>query len=209
MSRVYVARHGETEWNRTGRYQGQGDAPLTVLGERQAQALAAALANAGARRIVSSPLGRCLETARPLADVLGVAVETDDRLLEIHHGTWQGRLRLEIERDDAARMQAWRTAPESVTFEGGESLVDVDARWRRFARALAGKDDTVVVTHDVIVRLAILAAQGRPLGDFWLPRVANGGYAVFETGADGWHLTQECHDAHLAGLLADTTRQAL
>ncbi|HKE36237.1 MAG TPA: histidine phosphatase family protein, partial [Candidatus Baltobacteraceae bacterium] len=93
--RLYVARHGETDWNYEGRYQGQRESTLTELGRRQAEALAGALADSGARRILSSPLRRCVDTARPLAERLGISVETDDRLLEIAHGNWEGRLRAE------------------------------------------------------------------------------------------------------------------
>jgi probable phosphoglycerate mutase len=207
--RLYVARHGETDWNYEGRYQGQLESDLTSLGKAQADALAVALVQSGAKRVISSPLRRCTETARPVAERLGIHVETDDRLLEIGHGTWEGRLRAEIERSDAARMRAWREAPQTVTFEGGESLADVDARWRRFAASLAGENDVVVVTHDVLVRLAILAAAHRTPAELWQPRVRNGGYALFEKADAGWRLVEECHDRHLDGLLADTSRQAL
>jgi broad specificity phosphatase PhoE len=207
--RVYVARHGETDWNHAGRYQGQLESTLTDLGRLQALALANAVAESGARRVIASPLRRCVETARPIAERLGARVETDDRLLEIAHGTWEGRLRDEIERADAVRMRAWRNAPDTVTFEGGESLADVDHRWRAFAGALAGENHAVVVTHDVLVRLAILAATRRATGELWLPRVRNGGYALFDNDRGAWTLLEECHDAHLDGLLADTSRQAL
>jgi phosphoserine phosphatase len=207
--RVYVARHGETDWNHEGRYQGQLESALTDLGRRQAEALGDALAESAAARVISSPLARCVDTARPIADRLGVAVETDARLLEIAHGAWEGRLRDDIERTDGERMRAWRDAPETVTFAGGESLADVDRRWRAFAASLAGEEDAIVVTHDVLVRLAILAATQRKPSELWEPRVRNGGYALFETSNAVWHLREECHDRHLGGLLADTSRQAL
>jgi len=206
---VYVARHGETDWNRAGRYQGQRESQLTELGEAQAQALAVALAGTSASRVISSPLQRCVQTALPIARRLSAAAETDPRLLEIAHGRWEGRLRDEIERDDAARMEAWRDRPQTVTFEEGESLAAVAARWRGFAAALPGNNDLVVVTHDVVVRLAILNAGNRPLSDLWKPRVENGGYALFEVREGAWFLLEECHDAHLGTLLADTSGQAL
>lgn len=207
--RLYVARHGETDWNFAGRYQGQLESSLTELGRRQAAALAGALADSGAARVIASPLRRCVDTARPVAERLHASVETDARLLEIAHGTWEGRLRDEIERTDSQRMRAWRDAPHTVTFAGGESLADVDFRWRAFAESLHGQRDVVVVTHDVLVRLAILAATNRPASQLWQPRVRNCGYAVFEKAPAGWDLVDECHDAHLDGLLADTSRQAL
>jgi phosphoserine phosphatase len=207
--RLYVARHGETDWNYEGRYQGQRESVLTDLGRRQARALAGALAESGAGRVIASPLQRCVETARPLADRLLADIETDARLLEIAHGTWEGRLREEIERADGERLRAWREAPHTVTFAGGESLADVDRRWRAFADSLAGENDVVVVTHDVLVRLAILGATGRRTSDLWQPRVRNGGYALFIKTPAAWSLVEECHDAHLGGLFADTERQAL
>ncbi len=207
--RLYVARHGETDWNYEGRYQGQRESVLTGLGQQQAQALAFELSASRAVRVVASPLKRCVETARPVADRLKTAIETDGRLLEIAHGTWEGRLREEIERVDGERMRAWREAPETVSFPGGESLAEVDRRWRAFADSLAGENDVVVVTHDVLVRLAILAAMGRRTADLWQPRVRNGGYALFVKEPAGWNLLEECHDAHLDGLLADASRQAL
>jgi broad specificity phosphatase PhoE len=209
VARLYVARHGETEWNYEGRYQGRRESQLSALGQRQAGALAEALAESGSRRVISSPLSRCVDTAAEVARRLGVDLETDERLLEIAHGTWEGQLRDEIERSDSARMAAWRSAPDTVAFDGGESLADVDARWRAFAASLDGKNDVVVVTHDVLIRLAILAATNRPQAEFWQPRVRNGGYAVFERSGDDWQLAGECCDQHLAGMLADTSRQAL
>jgi len=207
--RLYVARHGETDWNYEGRYQGQRESTLTELGRRQAEALAGALADSGARRILSSPLRRCVDTARPLAERLGISVETDDRLLEIAHGNWEGRLRAEIERADGERLRAWRKAPHTVTFPGGESLTDVDDRWRAFTDSLTGDADVVVVTHDVLVRLAILTATRRKAAELWQPRVGNGGYATLKKSDAVWELLDECRDEHLEGLHADTSRQAL
>jgi phosphoserine phosphatase len=206
---AYVARHGETDWNRAGRYQGQLESTLTDLGRRQAEALAAALSGRRASRVIASPLARCVETARPVAAALGARLETDARLLEIAHGTWEGRLRDEIARDDAPRMAAWLNDPGSVRFDGGESLADVAARWRAFAASISGKEDIVVVTHDVLVRIAVLLASDGSMARLWEPRVQNGGYARLSIGAERWQLLDECRDEHLAGMLADTSRQAL
>jgi len=89
-----------------------------------------------------SPDGKLLAYLAPDdKGVLGIWVrstgKTDDRLIEIAHGTWEGRLRDEIEQDDPETMRRWREAPETVRFDGGESLADVDARWRAFASAFA------------------------------------------------------------------------
>lgn len=206
---VYVARHGETTWNREGRYQGQRESDLSELGWRQENALADALGQRPVQAIVTSPLRRCRETASGLAEALDVEPIVDDRLMEIAHGTWEGRLRDDVAREDAARYAAWRAAPETVTFPEGESVEDVLARWRAFAADLHGYDEAIVVTHDILVRLAILDATGRGPRDLWVPRVLNCGYARFEVRGGRWHLLDECIDAHLTGLPVDTTAQAL
>jgi len=205
---IYIARHGETDWNRAGRYQGQRESQLTGTGVAQARALADALAQRGITRVTSSPLARCVETARPLAQRLGLPLETDADLIEIAHGTWEGRLRASIEREDPQAIRTWREHPEQVQFEGGESLGQVDARWRAFMRRNQDADGIAIVTHDVIVRLAILAATGAPLAQLWEPRVVNGGYAVLR-GGNPWELVEGCVADHLDGLRVDTASQAL
>ncbi len=207
--RVYVARHGETTWNLAGRYQGRRESALTSLGMAQAVALAAAMNDARAGRIVASPLLRCTATAKPAADLLDLRVETDERLIEIAHGTWEGRLREEIAANDPARYRAWRTDPAHVAFEGGETIAQVLARWRAFAASLRPSVPTLVVTHDAVVRVAVCAASGGDLTRFWDARVQNGGYAVFEVEGASWILVDDCAAAHLRGIAAATESQAL
>ncbi len=205
---IYIARHGETDWNREGRYQGQQESGLTQTGIAQARALAAALAKERITRVIASPLARCVESARPLAEALGIAIETDADLIEIAHGAWEGRLRAEVERDDPLTMRLWREHPHLVQFEDGESLRDVEHRWRAFMQRLADADDVAIVTHDVIVRLAILGAMRRPLAQLWDAQVRNGAYARFR-GGGSWELVDACVATHLGDLVVDTATQAL
>jgi probable phosphoglycerate mutase len=206
---VYVARHGETDWNREARYQGRRESNLTPLGVQQAGALATALAHESIERIIASPLRRCVGTAWPLSQRVRVAVETDPRVVEISHGDWEGRLRDDIAREDQQTFQQWQSQPQQVRFRQGESLADVQRRWRAFGAALVAEEGVCVVTHDVLVRVAILDATGRGLEQFWEPRVVNGGYARFAVEGGTWQLLDECVDAHLAGMLVDASSQAL
>ncbi len=207
--RVYLARHGETTWNLAGRYQGRLESELSPLGERQALALADAMQRANAGRVVSSPLRRCTETARPAAEHAGVPVETDDRLIEIAHGTWEGRLRDELAANDPVRYRAWREDPAHVSFEGGESIAQVLERWRDFATSFAPDAPTLVVTHDAVVRVALVDATSRGLDDFWTTRVENGAYAAFDVHHGRWTLVEECVSDHLGALRAPIEGQAL
>ncbi len=213
---IYVARHGETTWNRDGRYQGRLESPLSELGVRQAEALAARFASLQLpvalrpTRIVTSPLTRCTATANATAIRLHLEPETDERLVEIAHGSWEGRYREDVERTDVDRYRRWRDDPAHVAFDGGERLAEVAARWRSFARDLnATAQVTLVVTHDAVIRCALLDAMQRPLDDFWHVRTENAAFAAFATGERSLTLVEACAVAHLNGLRADVTTQAL
>ena len=206
---VYVARHGETTWNAVGRYQGRIETPLSPLGQAQAQALAGALADKGIERIISSPLSRCMQTALPLSVETGVAIEANPLLLEIAHGTWEGRYRDEIAQNEPELYRTWREHPQDVRFEGGESLAEVFARWKNFVERFEPRVNTLLVTHDIVVRLALLERTGRPMSDLRHVRALNAAYARFEVSGERWTLCEECVGEHLADLAADPDKQAL
>jgi len=206
---VRIARHGETTWNAVGRYQGLLETPLSPLGQAQARALCGALRNAGIGRIISSPLSRCVQTALPLSIATGVPIELEPLLLEIAHGTWQGRYRDEIARSEPALYRAWREHPQDVQFEGGESLQDVWNRWRAFVEGFEPACDTLLMTHDVVVRIALLERTGRGIGELRSVRALNAAYCEFDVNGGVWTLVSDCVDSHLADLSADLDRQAL
>lgn len=209
MSAVLIARHGETDWNVNGRYQGRLESELSPLGRAQADALSRAAADYDVGRIVSSPLKRCIDTAKAVGNRLSIPLEVDARLIEIAHGTWEGRYRDEIAANDPQRYDAWRRAPQAVSFQNGESVRDVLARWSDFVRDLQSCINTLLVTHDAVVRVAMLERTERPLAEFWQPRVVNGGFAYFDVSREAWHLRSECVCDHLRTLQADISAQAL
>ena len=209
MSIIRIARHGETTWNAVGRYQGRLETPLSPLGQAQAQALAGALRNKGVARIISSPLSRCVQTALPLSMVTGVPIETEPLLSEIAHGTWEGRYRDEIARTEPELYYEWREHPERVKFLNGESLQDVMDRWKRFVSEFDPAVDTLIMTHDIVVRCALLERAGRPLQDLRHVHAPNAAYVEYEVTGGVWVLRSECVASHLAGLEADPERQAL
>jgi broad specificity phosphatase PhoE len=209
--KLYIARHAETTWNLAGRYQGRRESALSARGVQQGFALAGAMAAIAPpiERIVTSPMLRTRATAAFVAERVNLPLESDDALIEIAHGTWDGRMRDEIAANDPERYAAWRERPAEVAFEDGESLVDVMARWRRFRASLRVDRPTLIVTHDAIVRVALLDISERPLSAFWAARVENAAYAVVEVEGARWTLVDEAVNAHLAGRRADTAAQAL
>ena len=209
--KLYIARHAETTWNLAGRYQGRRESALSARGIQQGFALADAFAQAtpAPERIIASPMQRTRTTATFVAERLNLPLETDDALIEIAHGTWEGRLRDEIAANDPARYTTWRERPAEVSFEEGESLLDVMTRWKRFRAVLHIDVPTLIVTHDAIVRAALLDIAQRPLSDFWKIRVENAAYAVVDVDGESWTLVEESVSHHLAEQRASTESQAL
>lgn len=209
--KLYIARHAETTWNVAGRYQGRRESALSARGIQQGFALGNAFGGLLPRveRIVSSPMGRTRATAQFVAERLNVPLETDDALIEIAHGTWEGRLRDEIAANDPARYSTWRERPHEVSFEEGESLTDVMTRWKRFRASFVVDKPTLIVTHDAIVRIALLDIKGQPLSAFWDTQVENAGYAIVEIDGTAWSLLEESVSTHLADMRATIESQAL
>jgi len=149
-ARLWLVRHGETEWARLGRHTGRTDIPLTDAGRAQAAALAGRLAGVEFAAIVSSPLARATETAR-LAGFEG-RMALDPDLREWDYGDDEGRTSLEI-REERPGWTIWRNG-----VRGGESIEAVAARADRvIGRARALEGDTLAFAHGHVGR--ILAAR--------------------------------------------------
>jgi broad specificity phosphatase PhoE len=153
--RFVLIRHGESTWNATGRWQGQGDPPLSERGRAQAARLAEQLVNEGIDVIVASDLARALETAAILANALGVATESDPRLRELDVGRWTGRTRDEIEERDGERLRRFERGISGARAGGGEARSDVRDRARRALLDYAGRYTgrcVAVVAHLGVIR---------------------------------------------------------
>lgn len=162
--RVIVWRHGRTEWNATGRYQGQVDVPLDPLGQKQAAAAAEMIKELKPTKIISSDLTRAASTAQALADVTGLPVGHDQRLREINVGSWEGLTVEEAREADpelAAAVAAGIDARRSPT---GELTSEVAARVAEaLGEVIEQADDgaTVVVTmHGLAGRVGIAEFLG-------------------------------------------------
>ena len=158
--RLYLVRHGETEWARLGRHTGRTDVPLTEAGRVQARAIADRLAGIRFGRVVSSPLSRALETAR-LAGY-GEVVEVEPDLAEWDYGAYEGRTTPEI-RQSVRGWTIWEQGPR-----GGETAADVTARVDRVLVALDGAEGNVALfAHGHVLRvltarwLGLRASEGR------------------------------------------------
>jgi phosphoserine phosphatase len=211
--KLLLVRHGESTWNAEGRYQGRLDAPLSERGILQAQALADYLASSAQWRpsaIVSSPLARARDTARVAAERIGLHASVDEALVEISHGEWEGLRKPEIAQRWPEMFAAWRSTPESVRFPGGESLDDVRGRWRTFLSGAAlHASPLLIVTHDVIVRLAVLDAGKQPLRDFNSFATENAALTAIDYTPAGLQLLCLNERSYLGAHRVDPTAQAL
>jgi broad specificity phosphatase PhoE len=172
-TRLLLVRHGESEWNALGRWQGQADPPLSDLGRAQARCAAQSLASIDA--VFSSTLQRARETAEIIAGELGIGpVECDDDLMERDAGEWSGLTRADIE-------EKWPGYLTGTTaFQPGQPAQRRPPGWERddslLTRALRGlgrvvsavpDGDALVVTHGGLV-YCIESHLGAPFG-----RIAN------------------------------------
>lgn len=149
-TRLVLARHGETEWSKSGQHTGRTDIPLTDVGRTQARRLGAALAGRSFSRILTSPLVRATETAA-LAG-FGDRVRTDPDLQEWDYGVYEGRRRVDIARDEPG-WTVW-----SRPIRGGESLAGLGARADRvIAGLLPIGGDVLLFSHGHFLR--VLAAR--------------------------------------------------
>ncbi len=158
MTQLILIRHGQTQWNHEGRWQGQADPSLNAFGRAQAQRTALELRSAGLNRLYSSDLRRALETATIIGAELGLAVHADARLREINLGRWQGMLSADIEAAYPEEFVRWHTSPLTTQPPDGEDLHMLAARVLEaisdIARQHAG-EHIGVVAHELPIAVVL------------------------------------------------------
>ncbi|TCC58822.1 histidine phosphatase family protein [Kribbella pittospori] len=157
---VYLARHGQTEWNVEGRRQGRLDSPLTPHGLLQAQRNAALVRREQIDAVFTSPLGRARRTAEILAEA--VELQVLDDLAEVAHGEWSGLTSAEIDSGWPGQRTAREKDKYSFRFPGGESYADAELRAVRALESIAatGSRRPLLVSHEMIGRLLVKQLAG-------------------------------------------------
>jgi broad specificity phosphatase PhoE len=186
--RVFVVRHGETEWTRGRRFTGARDIPLSEDGRRQCEAVARALAGSGAAAVYASPLERARSSAEVIAKPHRLGVEVDPAFREMAFGDWEGLTRAEVAARFAADHEVWRATPERFGRPGAESLAAVAARVTAGLAALRAVHTdacVILVTHAIVVRLLVLSALGLGPERLWTVDAAPAGISELEY-RDDW-----------------------
>jgi probable phosphoglycerate mutase len=163
---LYCVRHGETTFNAEGRIQGRLDTPLSPAGWKQCELIARAVAAIGREHpidfVIASPLRRALDTARPIAEQLGVELRTDDRLAELNAGVFQGLLPSEMAVKFPDATERWRTHDPDFVIPGGESRRQLMTRGTAALDELlrSGGKSAVVVAHGGLLTAAFKGLLG-------------------------------------------------
>ncbi|MEX1333806.1 MAG: histidine phosphatase family protein [Candidatus Limnocylindrales bacterium] len=217
--RLALIRHGESAWIAEGRFQGQGDPPLSAAGERQAAAVAARLAaprampslpvpDAPPLAIWHSPLRRAEQTARAVHEARAgdASLRPLDELMELGQGEWEGLTHAEVRQRWPAELAAWRDDPLHHQAPGGESLEDGRRRVQVAREVMvsgeaAGRDAwAIVVAHDGILRLLMLDLLDIGIEHFWSFPLTLASVTVLDLSGDVAQLRAHNLDAHVAAL---------
>jgi len=216
-ARLLLVRHGETDWNRQGRFQGQIDIPLNANGLAQADAAGAFLATVSIHRAYTSSMARPRQTAeRILSAHPGVPLTATRGLVEIAHGLWEGRLEQEIAEGWPQLLADWKRAPHTVQMPEGETIHHVWQRslatWSTITAGLDAAETALVVAHDAVNKTILCALLGLTPADIWMIKQGNGGVTVvdYPQGAAGTPVVAALNlTSHLGGVLDRTAAGAL
>jgi broad specificity phosphatase PhoE len=190
MTRLLLARHGETVWHADNRYAGGRSEPgLTDRGVGQAEQLAKTAVAIGVDAVVSSPQQRAVITATPAAEALGVPLHLRPDLREVDFGDLEGHLLGDMDPEAARR---FREDPEANAFPNAEPLAAAGARGAAALRALdeAHEGDTVlVVAHSTLFRLTLCVLLGLPVKHYRrvFPALENAALTEIRLPADPSH----------------------
>lgn len=174
--KLYVARHGETEWNAQNKICGRTDLPLTERGLTQAGQLAAKLSDEELDIIIASPMIRAQQTAAAVSEVTGIPTLTDERLIEQNFGIYEGMDRKTPEYLANKRMFAYR-------YPGGESQMDVAYRVYSLIEELKGKypdKNILLVCHGGVCRVVRTYFEDMTNEEYFLFSEDNANARVYE-----------------------------
>ena len=168
--KLHLVRHGETEWNKLGRFQGQQDIALNPRGLAQAKETARAMADDGVIALYSSPLQRTMEVANEISRLTSVPVVPLPGVKELNLGELEGVTGEEMRTIWPDVYSAWSQDPGTLSMPKGESLSQLQHRaWRslqKVEKAHSGDDVIVVVSHNFAIRTMIHKVLGLPLTNF-------------------------------------------
>ena len=203
MTRLVIIRHGESVYNIERRYTGQTDVALTEKGVLQAEITGKyILENYKIDEIYSSDLIRAVNTAKPIADPLGLEIKTDARLREIYAGKWQGYYFSEVAEIFKEEYEYYKAHKTTARTPGGEGMQDVMKRMHEAVLEIAEANDgkTVLIsTHNGPLMTLEVLVYGIPLNEIY--SVANNSITELEYENGSFKAVKFGYNEHLKELV--------
>ena len=200
--KFFLVRHGETEWNKLGRFQGHTDISLNERGLSQARETAKASSEWGLCAIYSSPLIRTAQVAEEIAKVTAMPVSKQPGLKELSLGDLEGVNGEDMRNNWPEVFSAWRSNPEKVSMPNGESLVQLRERcWQAILdieQKHSADDSVTVISHNFAIRSIVGELLGVPLEHFHRMSLDLASVCTFDSDERGRRLTGYNSTGHLS-----------
>ncbi len=211
MAKIYLVRHGESVANTKGIYQGQTyNTPLSVMGRKQAKALAEYFTDIKIDKIFASPLIRTKMTAQEVADIKKFEVFEIPEITETNHGEWEGLEKKVILAKWPNAYQLWLTRPIEVKFPHGETFKETSRRVLRWWNCTVKKDkNLLVVTHDNVIRIIVAKTLGLDFNNIWKFQLNPAAVTTIEVENGECRLLSLDEKSHLEKLLVNLSNHAL
>jgi phosphoserine phosphatase len=205
VRRIHLIRHGETNWNREKRAQGQMESVLTLEGQIQAAELSNKVRSLGIREVYCSSSMRARQTADILFAGRAVPIRYCDQLREIYMGPWEGKLYSDIRAQDAEQFDAFWARPHQFILPGAETFADVQRRATQCLRKILAEsdaEDIAIISHGVLIKTILCDVESRPLAELWqTPAMHNCARSIIEVHYDGTKRITLYADQHYASEL--------
>ena len=193
--RIYLMRHGQTDWNIDHRMQGRSDIPLNATGLKQAKAAAHGMDALPIDRILTSPLRRARQTAQAVAAGRGVPVLVEETIVEMAFGDLEGQLLRDF--PDCACI--FSDPAHYTPLNGGETYAQLEARCQKLLDEILPPleeryHDVVLVSHGAFIRGVVCRVLGLPVSEFWnAPPQQNCSCTILELINGVYQLVEEGH----------------
>lgn len=212
MAKIYFIRHAESVANMKGIYQGiTYDTDLSATGRKQARALSVFFDKINIRQIISSPLKRTMQTAAMVAKKKKLPVSVEKQIIETNHGDWEGKHKEKIKTTWPWIYKKWLKFPSRTKFPQGEHFLETQKRvlkwWQKFCED--NTDDTLVVSHDNIIRVLVARILNKNLNKIWKFHLQPTAITEVLVTKEKIMLVSLGESKHLGGLKVDLSMQAL
>lgn len=194
--KIYLVRHGETEWNREEIFRGRKDISLNENGKKQAEETGNYLKRKKIKTIFTSPLVRSKQTAEIIGERIGAPIITIQELIDMDFGIWEGLSLTEVMERFPQEFEIWKSAPMRWKIEGAETLMDIRKRVSRGLRRLPSETNMVIVTHRVVCKIIALFFLKISNACFWNIKFDPASVSIFEFDGDRYvaHcINDTCH----------------